>query len=368
MSGRRLPFVDWLRGIGVVIMIEAHVLDAWMRLADRSLPHYTYARILAGWAAPTFLFLAGLSLTMGMGRQSAKGVPDAEAGRIGLRRGWRIFGIAFLFRLQSVLVSGGTLRTFLKVDILNVMGLAMVLTAALWRLSSRPWGRALALAAGAAAISLATPLVRLAAWPAPWPDALEAYIRPVAGRATFTLFPWAGFVVAGGAAGLAMARLSGEAGERRLMRWFGWVGLAAAAGGYGLSFLPSPYVDSQFWTSSPTFFLLRCGVMLTALAAVWLATPLLAGPWAGAGRVLTRLGTSSLFIYWIHIEIVYGLISRPIQKRFSFSETALAWVVLVAAMYGAVLLKDRILARWSGGDWFGTPARTPARPATELPS
>jgi uncharacterized membrane protein len=354
MTGRRLPFVDWLRGIGVLIMIEAHVFDAWMRLPDRLLPQFKYARILAGWAAPTFLFLAGLSLTMVMCRHLGKGAAPGLVLRSGLRRGWKIFGLALLFRVQSVLASGGTLRTLLKVDILNVMGLAMVATAAVWGLAKHPWRRGLLLAAGAAAISLATPLVRTAGWPAPLPDALEAYIRPVAGRATFTLFPWAAFVLAGGVAGLAMVSLHDDASERRLMRWFGGVGAAAWGLGYGLSFLPSPYADSEFWTSSPAFFLLRCGVLLVALAATWLLTPLLAGPAAPAGRWLARLGTSSLFIYWIHVEIVYGMVSDPLHKRFSFNETILVYGVFVLLVYGMVLLKEALLARWSGGDWFGT--------------
>jgi uncharacterized membrane protein len=358
MTGRRLPFIDWLRGMGVLIMIEAHVFDAWMRLPDRALIEFKYARMLAGWAAPTFLFLAGLSLTMVMNRQLGRGDAPAAVARAGLRRGWKIFGLALLFRVQSVLASGGTLRTLLKVDILNVMGLAMVATAAAWGLGKTPWRRGLLLTAVAAAIALATPPVRLAGWPAPLPDALEAYFRPVAGRATFTLFPWAGFVVAGGVAGLTMVTLTNAAAERRLMGWFAGVGAGSAALGFGLSFLPSPYADSDFWTSSPTFFLLRCGVLLLAVAGTWLLTPLLVGKGATAGRWLARLGTSSLFVYWIHVEIVYGMVSDPFHKRFSFNETVLVYGLFVLLVYGLVLLKESLLARWSRGDWFGNRAES----------
>jgi fucose 4-O-acetylase-like acetyltransferase len=227
-----------------------------------------------------------------------------------------------------------------------------------WGLGKSPWRRGALLAAGAAIIALATPLVRAAGWPAPLPDALEAYIRQVDGRATFTLFPWAGFVLAGGVAGLAMVSLRDDASERRLMTWFGGAGAAAWALGYGLSFLPSPYEDSEFWTSSPTFFLLRCGVLLVALVATWRLTPLLAGPGARAGRWLARLGTSSLFVYWIHVEIVYGMVSDPLHKRFSFNETIVVYALFVVLVYGLVLLKDSLLARWSRGDWFGNREET----------
>ena len=52
------------------------------------------------------------------------------------------------------------------------------------------------------ALALATPLVRASTGLAALPDPLEWYLRPWAGRTTFTLFPWAGFVFAGAAAGL----------------------------------------------------------------------------------------------------------------------------------------------------------------------
>ena len=42
------------------------------------------------------------------------------------------------------------------------------------------------------------------------------------------------------------------------------------------------------------------------------------GPAAGAtartGVLLVQLGRTSLFIYWIHVELVYGLISRPLHR------------------------------------------------------
>ncbi len=49
--------------------------------------------------------------------------------------GWQIFGLAFLFRLQSMAHQRRRPQSLLKVDILNVMGLSMLAGAAL------AWGR-----------------------------------------------------------------------------------------------------------------------------------------------------------------------------------------------------------------------------------
>src|SRR5256885_16321761 len=98
-------------------MVEAHLFDAWTSLADRSRPIYRYAMIVAGYAAPIFLFLAGLSLMLAIGARLSKGVSARETARAALRRGWQIFALAFVFRLQSWILSGGApLRSLLKVD------------------------------------------------------------------------------------------------------------------------------------------------------------------------------------------------------------------------------------------------------------
>src|SRR5687768_16979530 len=101
-------------------MIEGHARDSWTRLADRDRDAYQWLNILAGFGAPIFLFIAGLSLALAAGSRLRKGLSEREAGRMAVRRGLTIFGLAFLFRLQSWIISGGPFpQSLLKVDILN---------------------------------------------------------------------------------------------------------------------------------------------------------------------------------------------------------------------------------------------------------
>ena len=60
----RHAYLDWVRGVAVLIMIEAHVLDAWTQAADRTRPLFGYAMILGGFGAPLFLFLAGMAVVL----------------------------------------------------------------------------------------------------------------------------------------------------------------------------------------------------------------------------------------------------------------------------------------------------------------
>ena len=155
----RKAYLDWLRGIAVIVMVAAHVTDAWTRDDDRDRTLYGYTVIIFGLASTWFLFLAGLTLSLAASNRAAS-VGHTAAASIARWRALQIFALAFLFRLQSQLLGWGPLVNFLKVDILNVMGVAMLAAAALWGLSSNRIVRIALFAIATAAIAMTTPLVR----------------------------------------------------------------------------------------------------------------------------------------------------------------------------------------------------------------
>ena len=83
-AGRR-GYLDWLRGVSVLIMIEAHTLDAWTRLDARHNSTYGWAMIVAGFAAPAFLFLAGIALALAAGSRLRRGNSATEAAACAIR-------------------------------------------------------------------------------------------------------------------------------------------------------------------------------------------------------------------------------------------------------------------------------------------
>jgi fucose 4-O-acetylase-like acetyltransferase len=187
---------------------------------------------------------------------------------------------------------------------------------------------------------MATPLVRATPLLGALPDPVEWYLRPSPGRTNFTLFPWAGFVFAGSVAGVALA-----APVTKVWRTHAALTAAAvltAAAGYGASFLPSIYSSSEFWTSSPTFFFLRAGLilLLIPLAFAWDAAP-----WRGAisrWSPVEELGRASLFVYWIHVEMVYGVFSRPLRRALPLETAIVADVLFSLFLLVLVLLRNRL--------------------------
>jgi uncharacterized membrane protein len=343
-SGRQ-AYLDRARGLAVLIMIEAHVLDGWTRLDDRHTNAFGYAMILGGFAAPLFLFLAGLSLVLSAESKYRKTGNLQTSWWAVQKRGWQVFGLAFLFRLQAYILTGGySLVGLLKVDILNIMGPAMAFAAFLGARVRARGTRALLFGLVATSIAMLTPIVRTTSLLNWLPDPVEWYFRPTAGRTNFTLFPWAGFVFAGAAVGLFLDGLRNSERTFRMQMALAAVSLLLMAAAYEASFLPSIYEKSEFWTSSPTFFFLRVGLvsLLLPVAFAWEQAP-----WRGMvsrWSPVEELGRASLFVYWVHVEMVYGFISRPLRRNLSFPAAIVADLLFSVFLLGLVLLKNRRLA------------------------
>jgi len=248
-------------------------------------------------------------------------VPDVIA-RTTIRRGAEILGLGLLFRLQEYVISWGWApwSDLLRVDILNTIGVSMMLMGSVcwivFRLDSG-WRvrQVLAVTAASAAllISLLTPLLWTTWRPRwlPWP--IESYIDGVHNLGQpqswlFPIFPWTAFAFAGLALGFL---LLSEWTQQRETAVFALAGAAGVALIYGARWLDARltqlYPVYDFWHTSPNFFLIRLGLLLAILSVTY--------AWCrwGAGEVgfspLIQLGQTSLLVYWVHLEFVYGRFS-----------------------------------------------------------
>ena len=59
---KRFAFLDWTRGLAVVIMIQCHAFNSFVRPDLRHSGPYVYSQFVGGMAAPLFLFMAGMTL------------------------------------------------------------------------------------------------------------------------------------------------------------------------------------------------------------------------------------------------------------------------------------------------------------------
>jgi uncharacterized membrane protein len=325
---KRFPFLDWMRGLAVVIMIQCHTFNSFVRLDLRDGGPYVYSQFVGGMAAPLFLFMAGMTTGFQMESLARREPSPLRRWLVSLKRAGYILGIAFLFRFTNYLGSlpGGSLQEITKVDILNCMavGLALFAAAALFDSANRVRFALLT----ALAIAAATPPMAQLPWEGV-PRLFREYLVPLSGRGQFAFFPCASYVGFGLAAGVLVKRAP-EEGFERLMLWSGLGGLVLVYAAQYLSNLPfSLYSQTSFWTDNPALILIRVGVILAIMAGAYVWTAYCAGAgWSW----MQCLGKNSLMVYWVHVMMVYGSLVKPIKRTMAIPAAAAATLLVTALM------------------------------------
>jgi predicted acyltransferase len=324
----RFPFLDWMRGLALVIMIQVHVFNSFARTDVRNGGVYSLAVFAGGMAGPLFLFMAGMTFAFQMDRLEHKEPRAGLRWLACLRRAGYIFAIAYLIRLTDWVGSWGHTgwSEILRVDILNSMGLAMAaFSLAAFATDGRRIRWVLAAAVFIAAVS---PLVANWNWEHV-PDVVRQYLQAGYGRGHFPFFPCASYLGFGMTAGAAV-RLTEAARMDRLMHWAALIGGGSILAGQYVSNLPyAVYPKSNFWTDSPTLIAIRVGVSLVMLAGCYTWTAYCAGSeWSW----MQCLGRNSLMVYWVHLILVYGPLTAALQKALSIPATVLATLAVIAAM------------------------------------
>ena len=338
---KRYPYLDWLRGLAILIMIQCHTFNSLTRVDLRDGGAYILSQFIGGMAAPLFLFMAGMTTAFQM-ESLANREPDPwRRWLAALKRGAYILAIAFSFRFTNWLFSvpRATLQEITKVDILNCMGVALILLAVFAIFPSTQ--RARLSAAAALLIALATPVIANLDWSAV-PPLLQDYLAPSPRSGRFPLFPCAAYLAFGLAAGTIARRAAADRIDR-LMQWSFLVGFGAIFTGQYFSNVPySIYPKSSFWTDSPALVIIRTGIALLLMSGAYLWTEHAAGEgWSW----IKTLGKNSLMVYWVHVMIVYGAVIRPIKRQLSIPQSTFATLLLTASMVAMSALwlwwKDR---------------------------
>ncbi|HUJ95488.1 MAG TPA: heparan-alpha-glucosaminide N-acetyltransferase domain-containing protein [Terriglobales bacterium] len=363
----RLAYVDWMRGLACVLMFQTHCYDSWLNTDARKTTFFMWSQLGGTLPAPLFLFLAGVSLALTTEKLRAKGLLPAQIAYTTTKRGAEIFGLGLLFRLQEYLLAfpWAPWTDLLRVDILNTIGVSLMLMGATCGVVLR-WNREvteLKLGVVSGAIALGIALFTPPLWTTwrprflPWP--IESYANGVHNLGEpqawlFPIFPWSGFAFAGLAVGFLLLWV-----KKREILTFAVAGVAGA----GLIQLarrldarPTQlYAVYDFWHTSPNFFLIRVGLLLAILSFAYF--------WCrwGAGirgfSPLVQLGQTSLLVYWVHIEFVYGRFSLLPKRSESIRTASFGLIVITLAMLLLSVLRMKFKGRRVNlRKWFGKPA------------
>jgi len=361
-SASRLAYIDWMRGLACVLMFQTHCYDSWLGGDARKTTFFMWSQILGTLPAPLFLFLAGVSFALVTDKLRQKGVPAGQIARTTIWRGAEIFALGLAFRLQEYLIAWGWApwSDLFRVDILNAIGISLMLMGVMcWAvLSARPAKARVALGVTAIAVAVGIAMLTPLLWTTwkpdwlPWP--VESYINGVHNLGTpqawlFPIFPWSAFAFAGLATGFL---LFSDWGRNHGGATFAYVGAAGVAFFFLARWLDSRpwqiYPVYDFWHTSPEFLLMRVGILLMIMAAVFVWCRWGAGQWGFSP--LIQLGQTSLLVYWVHIEFVYGRFSILPKRAQSIGTASAGLAVIFLAMLGLSVVRTRIKKIHAGAD------------------
>src|SRR5450432_2483183 len=99
-SSSRLLYLDWVRGVAAIIMLQGHVFNSFTRQDLRTGGPYLLSQFVGGMPPAIFLFLTGVTLAFLMDSSERKGFSPGRRVWSALNRAGFLLGIAFLFRIQ----------------------------------------------------------------------------------------------------------------------------------------------------------------------------------------------------------------------------------------------------------------------------
>ena len=323
-----------MRGLAAAVMLQGHTFHSFSRNDLRDQSAYVLSQFFGGIAPAIFLSLTGVTFAFLMERNERRNLPMVTRWIEALTRARYLLLIAFLFRFQLWAMAFGQSdwHDMLKVDVLNLMGVSMLLFS--WMAVLPLAERARAAAVAGFATTAASPLISMAdlSWMNPY---VAAYFTP--SYNSFSFFPWGSFLAFGIAGGTLLKACRPEHLDR-FMQWGALIGFGLVVGGQYFSNLPyTLYAKSEFWLNSPGLTVIKLGVVLivSAFAFLWSERT-----WGMSWSWLRQLGTASLLVYWVHIEVVYGRWFGFYKDKLDTWGCVIASVLVMAAMVGLATAKS----------------------------
>jgi uncharacterized membrane protein len=306
----RIIFIDLMRAVAVLMMVEGHTVDTLLSESFRSLDSnvYNFWNFVRGLTAPIFLFSAGTVFTYLFHLNK---LPFRENPRVrkGIKRFFVLIGVGYLLRWPTPYlfyfhnVSPEQWQIFFCVDILHLIACSLLFVIALSYLAERFNIRPTFIYVTMIFIIFSLyPLFLKIDWKTILPVPLAGYLYQGTGS-LFPLIPWAGYVLCGAVLGTFLSSNPDIFKTTKFSFNLFIVGSAFVAlaliGDRIELFL---FNESTFWTTSPNLVFFRLGIVILLNSAVsFLAIKLNNIP-----PLLIQIGRNSLPVYVIHLIILYG--------------------------------------------------------------
>jgi uncharacterized membrane protein len=306
----RILFIDLMRAIAVLMMVEGHTIDALLSDSYRSFDSniYNFWNFVRGLTAPIFLFSAGTVFTYLFHLNK---LPFNENPRVkkGIKRFFILFGLGYLMKWPTPYlfyfgdVTPAQWKTLYAVDILQLIAFGLLLIMCFSYFAEKSNIRATYFYSTAAFLifSLYSLCIKVD-WNQFLPTPVAGYFYQGTGS-LFPLIPWTGYVLCGALLGIYLSNNPDVFKNPKFSMNLFLIGISFIS----LSIIGEKievllYNESAFWTTSPNLIFFRLGIVLLLNSAIsFLAIRLENIP-----SLLIQVGRNSLPVYVIHLIILYG--------------------------------------------------------------
>ncbi|MBI5476616.1 MAG: hypothetical protein HY964_07745 [Ignavibacteriales bacterium] len=343
-SGERYVFIDLYRAAVILLMLEGHVLRAFLPISTQRNTFFQLHEFFHGLSAPAFLFGAGLTFVVSTRKRwEAYHHWDPPLARR-LRRFLLVIllGLAlhlpyYSFRKVALDLSQTEVLQLFQFDVLHCIGIGLLSLHGLiffFKRESRFYSLVISTII---AVCFATPLI--------WDIDFLKYLSPFLSQifngnhgSPFPLFPYVGFLYAGVIVSWEFSVAVEEKREKKYFYWLTVVGMIFIIAGFVFDWLPwYLYPTYNYWFTSPNYFLVRLGSLMVIISAFWYFTQNL----KNARKIFTVLGIESLFVYVLHLLVLYGSSMNPqlnMQVIFGLNRSFVETVGLFAGLFFLMLI------------------------------
>lgn len=311
---QRHLFIDLYRTAVIVLMLEGHVVRALLAPDLQQTWLFQIHEFFHGLSAPAFLFGAGMTFVISTRKrwEEYHHWDRALARRVG--RFLLVISLGLVLHLPFFsirkIVIDGTMADFLQLfqcDVLACIGIGLLsLHGILFFFKNEKHFYGLVITT-VLAVCLLTPLV--------WDIDFLLYLPPPLAQlmssshgSPFPMFPYVGFLFSGVIVSWEFLGAVRHGKQKVFSLKLAVLGASLIALGMILDAVPIRiYPHYDFWYTSPNYFLIRVGaLMLMAAGFQWLAPRLNI-----RSSAVTVLGRESLFVYVLHLILLYGTAANP---------------------------------------------------------
>ncbi len=349
---KRIIFVDLMRALAVLMMVQGHTIDTFLgdqyRTFDSSM--YDVWLTIRGFTAPIFMFTSGVAFTYLLKSYSK---PFFENPRVfkGFRRFLILVLIGYVLRFPTPRlfdfsqVTHLQWLTFFTVDALHLIGVGLFLILFLTYISERyRLNEYLVFVFGVTFFFVAYRFTESVNWASHLPVPFASYLYQGTGS-LFPIFPWAGYVIAGGILGTYLAKNP----ECYRSPEFSYKLFVTGALLILISYLVNVidqtifHSDQEFFSDTVSLVYYRLGIVsilngAMALISIRIET---------IPDIVQQVGKNTLLIYVVHIVILYGSAWIPgfgmfYSKSLNTIGSISAAILLIVLMIGMVAIIEKL--------------------------